>query len=115
MRTSRLRIVDSSKTVPHRFAKAAILLCLLADLSGLVPCHGDLPAGDEDSAKDYYRRLSKTLEFPTPDLIFQTKLDDVATYFGYDGLSGQDMQNIPSTMLMGLQRTLADASVPAVA
>src|SRR6266850_4792868 len=98
MRALNLDVCNSSKLVAHRFPKAVILLCLLVGLLGPVASRGDLPAGDEDSAKDYYHRLSKTLEFSTPDLVFQTKLDDVATYLGYEGLTGRDMQDIPSIM-----------------
>jgi hypothetical protein len=67
----------------------------------------DVPTGSEDKAKKYYTGLAKTLEFSTPEKIFQTKLDDVATYLGYDGLTGEDLQNISPKVLMSPDQLLS--------
>lgn len=67
----------------------------------------DVPSGDPQSATNYYRRLATTIDFSTPDLIFQTKLDDVATYLGYDGITGRDLQNLSPDILMDPQNNLA--------
>jgi hypothetical protein len=83
---------------------------MLADTTNL---HADIPQGSQQSATNYYRILSQKLNYSTPDQIFQTKLDDVATYFGYDGLTGRDLQNTPSDLLMSPNLMLELAKSPA--
>ncbi len=56
--------------------------------------------GSPEQAKTYYQNLAKTLEFSDSSKIFDTTLDDVTSYVGYPGLSGQDLQRIPSDVLM---------------
>src|SRR5260370_17259489 len=59
-----------------------------------------VPRGSPEQAKTYYQSLAKTLEFADSVKIFDTTLDDVTSYLGYPGLSGQDLQRIPSDVLM---------------
>src|SRR5260370_1862315 len=59
-----------------------------------------VPRGSPEQAKTYYQNLAKTLEFTDSAKIFDTTLDDVTSYLGYPGLSGQDLQRIPSDVLM---------------
>jgi hypothetical protein len=79
-----------------------VLLCVLKPSATLA----DVPTGDTDSATAYYRRLSTTLDFSTPDHIFQTTLDDVASYLGYNGLTGADLQNLSPAILMNPKQLL---------
>ncbi|HZM04972.1 MAG TPA: hypothetical protein VFC44_18380 [Candidatus Saccharimonadales bacterium] len=72
----------------------------------------DVPSGDPQSATNYYRHLATNLDFSTADLIFQTKLDDVATYLGYDGVTGSDLQNLPPDVLMHAQSNLGGTNSP---
>ncbi len=59
-----------------------------------------VPRGSPEQAKTYYQNLAKTLEFTDSGKIFDSTLDDVTSYLGYPGLSGQDLQRIPSDVLM---------------
>jgi hypothetical protein len=86
------------------FALAMVLLVCILTPSGSL---ADVPSGDERSATTYYRLLAKTLEFSTPEQIFQTTLDDLASYLGYNGFTGADFQNIPSAILMNPEQLLA--------
>jgi hypothetical protein len=61
---------------------------------------GAVPRGSPEQAKAYYQSLAKTLELTDSAKIFDTTLDDVTSYLGYPGLSGQDLQRIPSDVLM---------------
>jgi len=74
--------------------------------------NAEIPSGDPQSATNYYRRLSTNIDFSTPDLIFQTKLDDVATYLGYDGFTGADWQNLSPDILMHPQKNLTGPNIP---
>jgi hypothetical protein len=67
----------------------------------------DVPHGDEAKARSYYRSLATTLGFSTPHGIFQTTLDDVASYLGYRGIRGVDLQNLPPEVVMDPKRLLA--------
>src|SRR5215469_13650707 len=60
----------------------------------------DVPQGSPQNATNYYKALSQKLNFSTSDQIFQTRLDDVATYFGYDGFAYRDLQDDSPTLLM---------------
>ena len=59
-----------------------------------------VPRGSPEQAKTYYQSLAKTMEFADSAKIFDTALDDVTSYLGYPGLSGQDLQRIPFDVLM---------------
>ncbi|MGB7768607.1 MAG: hypothetical protein WBN22_07105, partial [Verrucomicrobiia bacterium] len=72
----------------------------------------DVPQGNPLSATNYYVALSKTLSFSTPEEIFRTKLDDVASYLGYGGFTGADLQNIPSDLLMRPEQLLSSTNPP---
>jgi hypothetical protein len=67
----------------------------------------DVPRGDKKSAESYYRSLATTLGFSTSHGIFQTTLNDVASYLGYRGIQGIDLQNLPPEVLMDPKRLLA--------
>jgi hypothetical protein len=90
---------------------AAILLLSFAVFT---PRHSfaDVPQGDPDGARRYFRSLATTLGFSTPDGIFDTTLDDVARYFGYGGLQGIDLQNLPPAVLMNPDQLVAACPVP---
>lgn len=85
-----------------------LLACCLIPPSLLA----DVPQGNPLSATNYYVVLSKTLSFSTPENIFQTKLDDVASYLGYGGFTGADLQNIPSEFLMRPEQLLSLTNPP---
>ena len=70
----------------------------------------DVPAGSAEDATNYYQRLTQTLGFSTPAQIFQTTIDDVATYMGYTGFTGADLQNLPSESLMKPEGLLVPSS-----
>jgi hypothetical protein len=59
-----------------------------------------VPQGSPAQAKTYYQNLAKILEFTDSAKIFDSTLDDIASYVGYPGLSGHDLQQIPSDVLM---------------
>src|SRR4051794_40864310 len=88
--------------------RAALAFCLVA-AAILAPPRlvADVPPGTEEGAKRYYRILSRTLQFSTPELISRTTLDDVASYLGYAGVTGADLQNLPPDVLMNTERLLA--------
>lgn len=87
---------------------AFIAVCILrssAVMAG-VPIAG-VPTGDAESATNYYKTLAGDIEFSTPELIFETSLDDVAAYLGYAGLTGRDLQDVSPDSLMNLKQTLS--------
>jgi hypothetical protein len=69
---------------------SALTLCSLANVSH----------GSREGATNYYRSVSKTLNFSTPANIFETTLDDVAAYLGYAGVTGADLQHLDPSVLM---------------
>lgn len=71
---------------------------------------GDVPTGSEEKARIYYSRIATEIGFSTPEAIFQTKLDEVASYLGYGGLTGIDLQNLPSKVLMNPDQLLVHDS-----
>ncbi len=85
---------------------ATIGLVLLAGIA-LNRAWADVSPGTAESAKEYFRSLPDAIGFSTPEKIFDTTLDDVATYLGYDGLTGADMQDLPSDVLMNPDQLLA--------
>ena len=95
---------------PAFLAIAGALVLLVG--FGLLPGNprADVPQGDEEGAKRYYRSLSRTLDFSSPEAISETTLDDVASYLGYRGLTGADLQNLPPDVLMNPSRLLAPCS-----
>jgi hypothetical protein len=88
----------------------ATLTVLLAVLSPRV-VRGDVPTGNAQSATNYFRGLATTLSFSTPDQIFETTLDDVATYLGYAGITEADLQNLDPQILMNPQALLTSANL----
>src|SRR5260370_3438446 len=63
---------------------------------------GGVPDGWPGKARPYYQMLAKALEFGDGGTIFDSTLDDLATYLGSPGLSGADLQRIPSDVLMSV-------------
>jgi hypothetical protein len=110
-----LRLVDSfdSMNEPNNLRYlVAVLLVILTTGPSVTISFADVPPGSEPAARKYYRSTSKALGFSTPDLIFQTTLDDVASYLGYAGVTGADLQNLPPEVLMNTQRLLAPSALP---
>ena len=98
----------SCMTEPNdrKFTQAAALLILIIVL--LTPAAlADVSHGKPEDATNYYRGLAKDLAFSTPDNIFATTLDNVASYLGYDGITGADLQNLPPPTLMNPDLLLA--------
>lgn len=93
-------------------AKSKWLALSLATLIGFLALAlprvvtADVPTGNPQSATNYFRSLATTLSFSTPDRIFETTLDDVATYLGYAGITGADLQNLDPQVLMNPQALL---------
>ena len=87
-----------------------VLLVATLSASAANRCAGDVPTGNQELAQKYFRALSTKLAFSTPDQIFQTTLDDVAAYMGYNGLTGADMQNLDPNLLMNPEALLGTAS-----
>lgn len=85
---------------------ATLLVGVLAPASTLA----DVPHGSEASARRYYRALSSAIRFATPDGIVATTLDDVASYLGYAGITGVDLQNIDPVVLMNPEKLLASCN-----
>jgi hypothetical protein len=73
----------------------------------------EVPAGNSRSATNYYRQFAITIGFSKPDTIFQTTLDDVATYMGYGGFTGADLQNLPPESVMNPRQFLSDSNASA--
>jgi hypothetical protein len=86
-------------------AAVPLLLCLA--ILAPIAAEADVPTGDEQSATRYYRSLATTLGFATPNEIFSTTLDDVASYLGYRGIEGADLQNLPPEVLMNPEQLVA--------
>ena len=63
-------------------------------------CLADVSHGTPEAATNYYQGLSKEIGFSAPDNIFGSTLDTVASYLGYDGITGADLQNLPPPTLM---------------
>jgi hypothetical protein len=82
---------------------------VLATLGGLswavlvsvfMAAQGAVPSGTPEKARAYYGELAKLLQFSTPETILDSTLDDVPRYLGYAGLSGRDLEQLPSFVLM---------------
>ena len=80
---------------------------------GLMNLQAEVPTGSPLGATNYYKFLSQKLNFSTTNEIFETKLDDVAAYFGYNGFTGRDLQNTPPGLLMSPNLLLELARLPA--
>lgn len=93
----------------HRFVPAPLLVILATGL--VMISRADVPSGSEAAAKRYYRSLAKVLDFSNSELIFQTTLDDVASYLGYTGVTGADLQNLPPEVLMNSERLLSPSTL----
>lgn len=71
---------------------------------------GDVPTGSADVAQRYFASLETKIHFSGGIQIAQTTLDDVATYLGYTGFTGADLQNISPSVLMSPDRLLASCA-----
>jgi hypothetical protein len=100
-----------------RIVKSKWLAYSLATLAAVLAlpfppvARADVPTGNPQSATNYFRDLATALSFSTPDQIFETKLDDVATYLGYAGITGADLQNLDPQVLMNPQALLTSANL----
>jgi len=70
----------------------------------VVVTRGAVPTGSAPEAEEYYKDLAETLEFQTPDTILSSSFDDLTAYLGYAGLSGIDLEQIASDVLMDRSR-----------
>lgn len=89
-----------------------VLLCLLACALTPIGSFANVSHGTAEGATNYYHLLSKELGFSTPENIFETKLEDVANYLGYAGITGADLQNLPSEVLMDPNKLLTSCAPP---
>lgn len=96
---------------PHAESRAIAILILFAIAFLMSPIRllAEVPHGDPETTTNYYTALSEKLNFSTPDHIFETRLDDVAKYFGYDGLTGRDLQNNQPEVLMSSDQLVGAA------
>jgi hypothetical protein len=110
IRVSTQQLKDFAAPVPpnstSKITRLALTICVLHLF--LIPSilFADVPTGDAPSAARYYALLAIILDFSTPQRIQQTKLDDVASYLGYTGLTGADLQNLPPAQLMNPNQLL---------
>jgi hypothetical protein len=95
--------IAESKRIALTLATLTVSLTLLS----LRIARADLPTGNAEGATNYFRGLATALSFSTPEQIFETKLDDVASYLGYAGITGADLQNLDPQVLMNPQALLA--------
>jgi hypothetical protein len=80
----------------NRRSTVILLFLLVAAIVALAA----VPSGSPEKATAYYQSIAKVLEFKDSAKIFDSTLDDVTSYVGYPGLSGADLQRIPSDILM---------------
>ncbi len=71
------------------------LLCLI-----LAQARAEVPSGSEAEAKEYYSKLSLTLNYATPATIGETTLTDLAAYLGYGKISADELEFAPPESLM---------------
>jgi hypothetical protein len=91
----------------NRFFLTAVLpTVLIAGLSATT-CFADVSHGKPEDATNYYQGLAKEIAFSTPDNIFASTLDTVASYLGYAGITGTDLQNLLPATLMNPDLLLA--------
>lgn len=112
MKTSKNHRVENLK--PANWPGGIFALLMIGIISCVLhssPAIAGVPTGDAESATNYYRLLAKNIEFSTPESISGTTLDDVAAYLGYAGLTGRDMQDLPSDSLMNLQQSLSNHDI----
>ena len=83
------------------------VLFLFASVMTPIASFANISHGSPEGATNYYTSLSKNLKFSTPGKIFETTLDDVAAYLGYTGITGADLQNLQSSVLMNPEQLLA--------
>jgi hypothetical protein len=77
----------------HRFGLTLIAVCVLLAVVWLA--QAEVPAGSKAEAEKYYRNLSTTLKYSTPDKIAETTLTDLATYLGYQTLTAGKLGTAP--------------------
>ena len=80
---------------------------MLLILALMNAAHADVSHGTPEAATNYYRGLANDIGFSTPDNIFASTLDTVASYLGYDGITGADLQNLQPPILMSPDLLLA--------
>ena len=78
--------VGSMAETNHRHHIGAALFILSVLLTPTA--FADVSHGTPEAATNYYRGLAKEIAFSTPENIFVSTLDNVASYLGYDGVTG---------------------------
>jgi hypothetical protein len=81
--------------------RARLILTAVSVLLAAVWCvRAELPNGSKAEAEKYYKDLSTTLNYSTPDKIADTTLTDLATYLGYQELTAEKLEFDPPEKLM---------------
>lgn len=91
---------DGRKTMPFKLRSGGSTALVVFLFVIAIVALAAVPHGSPDKARAYYQSLAKVLGFRDSATIFDSTLDDVVSYVGYLGLSGQDLQRIPSDVLM---------------
>jgi len=80
------------------FRQGLATACVL--LAAASPARADVPSGSLAEAKDYFEKLSTTLQYSTPEKIGDTTLTDLATYLGHKTLTAEKLEFDPPEKLM---------------
>jgi len=102
-----MKSIQNASRFGRNFRFGSFLIAMTMALSIPVVTKADVPTGSAELAQKYFRTVSSNLSFSTPDEIFQTTLDDVAAYLGYNGLTGAELQNLDPKTLMNPQSLLS--------
>jgi hypothetical protein len=100
-------VVGMKKSNPWQVLGAAALLLILSSGHLVTTTFADVSHGKPEAATNYYRGIATEIAFSSPDNIFASTLDTVASYLGYDGITGVDLQNLPPSVLMNPDLLLA--------
>jgi len=87
--TSNPIVMAKLKLVGH-LCQGLVLACLL--MAAALFARADLPNGSKVEAEDYFKKLSATLQYSTPDKIGETTLTDLATYLGFKTLTAEKLE-----------------------
>lgn len=84
--------------VVNCFGRGLAPACLVM-LATLV-ARAEVPTGTREDADIYFRKLSATLNYSTPDGIGQTTLTDLAAYLGHNTLTAENLEfDLPETLM----------------
>jgi hypothetical protein len=79
------------------FRQGLAIACFL--LAAATPGRGDVPTGSKAEAEAYFKKLSTTLQYSTPEKIGETTLTELATYLGYKTLTAEKLEFDPPEKL----------------